>query len=491
MTDAPRTRAHWTLERRLIVALVSLLAAVSAIVGTVSVVVVHSNLVDRVDSQLASATERGRVAIIEPPPGFEEDGDGDDGDDGRVLAARGQSVGTIAGIVVGGEVRQAAVLEEDGGIGQLDDDQLAALSEVPADFAPHSVNLGGDLGAYRAMVVGTPGGDRFVIALPLAIVEATTAQLAVVITLVAAAGLALAALIGSLLVRRALVPLQRVAATAERVSTLPLERGEVELADRVPDSDTDERTEVGRVGASFNRMLDHVGQALTARAESEAKVRRFVGDASHELRTPIASIRGYAELTRRSTEEVPPDAAHALDRIESESLRMSALVDDLLLLARLDEGRELRSDDVDLSALVVDVVGDAHVAGPDHRWELDVPEEPVLVAGDLSRLHQVLANLLANARVHTPAGTTVSVALAHDGGDAVVTVADDGPGIAPDLQRTLFERFARGDASRSRATGSTGLGLAIARAVVVAHGGSIGVESEPGRTVFTVRLRAA
>ena len=207
--------------------------------------------------------------------------------------------------------------------------------------------------------------------------------------------------------------------------------------------------------------------------------------------TPIASIRGYAELTRRSTEEVPPDAAHALDRIESESLRMSALVDDLLLLARLDEGRELRRDEVDLSALVVDVVGDAHVAGPGHRWELDVPEEPVLVSGDLSRLHQVLANLLANARVHTPEGTAVSVALAVDGPEAVVTVADDGPGIDPDLQRTLFERFARGDASRSRATGSTGLGLAIARAVVVAHGGSIGVESEPGSTVFTVRLRRA
>ncbi|BDZ65213.1 sensor histidine kinase [Agromyces mangrovi Wang et al. 2018] len=485
MTDATGGRRPWTLERRLIIALVALLAAVSAVVGTVSVVVVHTNLVDRVDDQLASATERGRVAIIEPPPGASGD------DDGRVLAARGQAVGTIAGIVLDDEVRQAAVLEEDGEIGQLDADQLAALSSVPADFQPHSVDLGGDLGAYRAMVVGTPGGARFVIALPLAIVEATTAQLATVITLVAIAGLALAALIGSVLVRRALVPLQRVAATAERVSTLPLERGEVELADRVPDSDTDERTEVGRVGASFNRMLDHVGSALSARAESEAKVRRFVGDASHELRTPIASIRGYAELTRRSTEEVPPDAAHALDRIESESLRMSALVDDLLLLARLDEGRELRRDEVDLSALVVDVVGDAHVAGPGHRWELDVPEEPVLVSGDLSRLHQVLANLLANARVHTPEGTAVSVALAVDGPDAVVTVADDGPGIDPDLQRTLFERFARGDASRSRATGSTGLGLAIARAVVVAHGGTIDVESEPGRTVFTVRLRRA
>ncbi|WP_353808669.1 sensor histidine kinase [Agromyces sp. SYSU T00194] len=485
MTDASRARAPWTLERRLIVALVALLAAVSAIVGTVSVVVVHANLVDRVDSQLVSATERGRVAVIEPPPG------GDYDDDGRVLAARGQSVGTIAGIMIDGEVRQAAVLEEDGEIEQLDAGQLAVLSDVPADFAPHSVNLGGELGAYRAMVVGTPGGDRFVIALPLAIVEATTAQLATVISLVAIAGLVLAAFIGSLVIRRQLAPLQRVAATAERVSTLPLERGEVELAERVPDGDTDARTEVGRVGASFNRMLDHVGAALTARAESEAKVRRFVGDASHELRTPIASIRGYAELTRRSTEEVPPDAAHALDRIESESLRMSALVDDLLLLARLDEGRELRHDDVDLSSLVVDVVGDAHVAGPSHRWELEVPEEPVVVSGDLSRLHQVLANLLANARVHTPEGTTVSVTLTTTEGDAVVTVTDDGPGIDPELQRTLFERFARGDASRSRATGSTGLGLAIARAVVVAHGGEIAVESAPGRTVFTVRLPLA
>ena len=174
---------------------------------------------------------------------------------------------------------------------------------------------------------------------------------------------------------------------------------------RVPDADTDPRTEVGQVGAALNRMLGHVADALAARQASETRVRQFVADASHELRTPLAAIRGYAELARRGRDAVPPDVAHALRRVESESARMTTLVDDLLLLARLDSGRPLAAEPVDLTALVVDAVSDAHVAGPDHRWQLDLPDERVTVPGDAARLHQVLANLLANARVHTPPGT--------------------------------------------------------------------------------------
>jgi two-component system OmpR family sensor kinase len=225
-----------------------------------------------------------------------------------------------------------------------------------------------------------------------------------------------------------------------------------------------------------------------AREASENKVRQFVADASHELRTPLASIRGYSELTRRGGHELPDDVVRALGRIESESIRMTSLVEDLLLLARLDAGRELVLSEVDLVPVVADAVADAHAAGPDHEWRLDAPPEPVVVLGDGGRLHQVVGNLLANARTHTPEGTHVEVRLAVEGDDAVVTVADDGPGIPDDLRPVLFERFARGDNSRSRHTGSTGLGLAIVAAVVDAHQGSVEVESRPGDTRFTVRL---
>jgi two-component system OmpR family sensor kinase len=317
-------------------------------------------------------------------------------------------------------------------------------------------------------------------------------QLTFVIVLVSLSGLIFAFLIASFIVRLAMRPLERVAGTAQEVAEMPLDRGDVALSVRVPDADTDPHTEVGKVGAALNRMLGHVASALTARQASEQKVRQFVADASHELRTPLASIRGYAELTRRSPHELPTDVTRSLGRIESEATRMTSLVEDLLLLARLDEGRELDRDPVDLSMLLVNAVSDAHAAGPDHKWSILLPEEPVEVLGDRARLHQVVVNLLANARVHTPEGTQVTAALSLDDEDdrAIVTVTDNGPGIPEELKATLFERFARGDSSRNRATGSTGLGLAIVYAVVEAHGGDVTVQSEPGETVFTVSLPA-
>jgi two-component system OmpR family sensor kinase len=238
-------------------------------------------------------------------------------------------------------------------------------------------------------------------------------------------------------------------------------------------------------------MLGHVASALSAREASEKKVRTFVADASHELRTPLASIRGYSELTRRGGHELPADVVHALGRIESESLRMTSLVEDLLLLARLDDGRSLEEVPVDLSALLVDAVSDAQAAGQQHEWSLDLPDEPVVVTGDSARLHQVVANLFANARTHTPAGTLVTISARLDGSSAELRVADTGPGIDPAVLSTVFERFARGDTSRSRVAGSTGLGLAIVEAVVAAHRGTVSVESSPGSTVFTVRLPVA
>jgi two-component system OmpR family sensor kinase len=323
-------------------------------------------------------------------------------------------------------------------------------------------------------------------------VENTVWRLIGVEVAVTTGGLVLAGLVGTAIVRLSLRPLRRVAATAGRVAELPLARGEVSLSERVPEADTDVRTEVGQVGAALNRMLDHVGDALAVRQASETRVRQFVADASHELRTPLAAIRGYAELTRRSRAAMPGDVAHAMDRVESASARMGTLVDDLLLLARLDSGRPLAQDRVELSGLVVEAVNDAHAAGPEHRWRLDLPEAAVTVPGDAARLHQVLANLLANARTHTPAGTAVTIGLATTSdGWATISVVDDGPGIPPGLLPDVFERFARGDSSRSRAAGSTGLGLAIVAAVVEAHRGRVDVTSRPGRTEFVVRLPGA
>ena len=327
-----------------------------------------------------------------------------------------------------------------------------------------------------------------VLAIPLAQVDDTVMWMIVAQAGVIGAGLVIAGALGLLIVRVTLRPLNRVAATAARVTELPLDRGEVALSVRVPAADTDPRTEVGQVGGALNRMLGHVAAALSARQASETRVRQFVADASHELRTPLAAIRGYAEVARRGRQEVPPDVAHALRRVESESTRMTSLVDDLLLLARLDSGRPLAAEPVDLTATAVNAVSDAHVAGPDHRWQLDLPDEPLTVTGDAHRLHQVLANLLANARVHTPAGTTVTVRLAPADGGVELRVTDDGPGIPEQLQPEVFERFARGDSSRSRAQGSTGLGLAIVAAVVEAHHGRVDVVSRPGHTAFTVWL---
>ena len=277
------------------------------------------------------------------------------------------------------------------------------MAGVAADRVPRTVDLGGALGNYRVVAVAAGDGDVLVIGLPLA--STGDAVLRLVAVEVAAGPLAVLAAAGAgfLVLRRTLRPLHRVAATAGRVAELPLSTGEVRLAERVPEADTDPHTEVGRVGTALNRLLDHVEDSLAARHASETQVRQFVADASHELRTPVTSIRGYAELVRRQGSAVPDDVAQALRRVEGEAVRMSDLVDDLLLLARLDAGRELADDPVDLTALVLDVVSDAHAAGPGHHWRVDLPPAAVQVTGDESRLHQVLANLLANVRTHTPA----------------------------------------------------------------------------------------
>jgi two-component system, OmpR family, sensor kinase len=498
MSSSPASRRGraWTLRARLVAAVVALLAVVCLGIGMATTLAFRGQLGDQLNAQLIAVADRpgpgsGQRPGQGPPP---EQGDDQGGPGGRGPGGNpflGQPDGTLNAQSRDGALTFATTLDVDTeSVTPVATDLWPRLAALPADKRPRTVDLGA-LGDYRVVAEQTQGGGVRITGLPLADIQQTLWTMVALEAAIAGAGLLLAGLAGAYLIRRSLRPLSRVAATAGRVAELPLDRGEVALSVRVPDADTDPRTEVGQVGAALNRMLGHVAGALAARQASETRVRQFVSDASHELRTPLAAIRGYAELTRRGREEVPPDVAHALRRVESESARMTTLVDDLLLLARLDEGRPLEVTPVDLSALVVDVVGDAHAAGPDHRWRLDLPPDAVHVAGDDTRLHQVLANLLANARTHTPPGTTVSTALAVEAGDAVLTVTDDGPGIPGDLQHEVFERFARGDSSRSRAAGSTGLGLAIVAAVVEAHHGTVQVESKPGHTRFTVKLPVA
>ncbi|MET8379599.1 sensor histidine kinase [Streptomyces microflavus] len=512
-------RRPWTLRTRLVVAAVSLIAVVAAAIGSVTAIAFHSYMYDKLDDQLHSIAVRA-----ERPPGPQPVPDAlrEAGPLGFV-GGGGQPLGTF-GALVGddGDVTASKVVEDSGLRSQesakpLTGQQQRALeAEAPeTGEGTRSVELPG-LGGYRVEAATTAEGRTVLVGIPTAEVSGALNTLILVEVCVTAAGLIAASLAGTVLVGVAMRPLRRVAATATRVAELPLHSGEVALLERVPDAEADPRTEVGQVGAALNRMLGHVGSALAARQESETRVRQFVADASHELRTPLASIRGYAELTRRVTGRDPSDSGsvtrHALGRIESEADRMTGLVEDLLLLARLDAGRPLSYESTDLLPLVVDAVSDARVAdasaevGALHQWRLDLPDEPagpVTVRADPARLQQVLVNLLANARTHTPPGTTVTVSVRPSeraGEPVTLEVRDDGPGIPAELLPHVFERFARGDASRSRGdatdkatgttTGSTGLGLAIVQAVVSAHGGCVRVDSAPGRTVFAVELPA-
>ncbi|WP_233565780.1 cell wall metabolism sensor histidine kinase WalK [Cellulomonas sp. PhB143] len=512
-----RARAPRTLRRRLVLVLVAVLVLFSAALGTTSTLAIRTSLTDQLDDSLHAASERTSrfPAHRGEQQGGEQQGGAQGLDPGGtqdqvpspqeipddVSPPPGQAAGTI-GIEVRGDgtTAVAGYIDDDGAWQALSDPQAEALTGLPADGAVRTVDVPG-LGTYRAIAADRPDGTTSVTAMSTADLQATLQRYVMVEIGLAVAGIALAGVAGTWLVRRSLRPLDAVADAATHVAGLPLDRGEVAEIPRVDAALTDPRTEVGQVGAALNRLLGHVESALGARHESETQVRRFVADASHELRTPLASIRGYAELVRRSPDDVAPGTLRSLDRIESESKRMGALVEDLLLLARLDAGRPLERAPVDLAGLAVDAVTDAHAAGPDHVWELDLPGgddgdgaggdgaggngagrggDDVVVPGDEMRLRQVFANLVGNARVHTPAGTRVVVGVRREGPEAVVTVSDDGPGVPAALAPTLFQRFSRGDSARNRTGGSTGLGLAIVQAVVQAHGGTIAVRSNGG-----------
>lgn len=487
----PRT---WPLRVRLLAALTALGCGLCAAVAVGTLLALRTYLSDQLDARVHDAQLRSTSFFdMGPPPFTRFQGPGP-----IFLDGPGQSVGTIGALRENGAITAAAVITSSGNRESLSAGAAAQLAGVPAGDTM-TVTLDG-LGDYRVIAGEVGDGAVLISGLPLSEAELTLVSAAASI-----GGFSLIALLGTvsvaaLIVRRELVPLSRMSLAAQRVAAMPLDRGEVQLPTPIePVDEATSHTEVGRLGTAFNMMVDRVAEGLAARHSSETRVRQFVADASHELRTPLASIQGYTEFAQRLVADIDDidddapgergDLVYALTRVRAESLRMSHLVEDMLLLAQLDAGRPLERDGVDLSELVVDAVSDAHIAGPDHRWGLDIPDEPVTATGDRSRLHQALANLLSNARIHTPAGTRIVTSLAViDEESIAVTVVDDGPGIPEHLVPNVFERFARGDGSRSRASGSTGLGLAITHAVVKAHSGTIAVDSGPGGTSFTVIL---
>jgi two-component system OmpR family sensor kinase len=316
-----------------------------------------------------------------------------------------------------------------------------------------------------------------VIGVPLTELAATTRRLPGIELIVSLAVVALAAALASWFVRAGLRPLDDMGTMAGAIAA-------GDLSQRVEPSD--DRTEVGKLGAALNSMLAQIEAAFDERRASEDRLRRFVADASHELRTPITSIRGYAELFRRGADRRPEDLATSMARIEAEADRMGVLVDDLLLLARLDQGRPLVREPVDLVALARDAVDAARVIDPRRAIELTAPDQ-VVVGGDAGRLRQVLDNLIENARVHTPWDTRTVVTVEADAETVTISVADDGPGMDPDVAAHAFERFYRGDPARARSTGGAGLGLSIVAAIVEAHGGGVRVADTPGtRIVVTL-----
>lgn len=482
-----------SLQARLMAAVIGFVSLILVVVAIITSATLGNTLEQRLNEQVVSLSNR-TVDLVQnravqagmrgQPLTAEYAMDGQSVQNASVLLVVVPPDAPPSGIVVTPDTRTA-----------LSASDLLKISSTLQKSSRATISLS-TFGSYRVTVGQTKSGIIVITGLSRIEVQHTMTSLFTVIALATLGGLILLALTTALTISMSLRPLRAVAATASRVADQPLDRGEVSITERVPEYEADPRTEVGRVGAALNTLLDHVDSSLSARQRNEERMRQFVADASHELRTPLASIRGYSELSLRALTQAPGEQSlesttSALERIQAQSVRMTRLVEDLLLLARLDEGAELVHGTVDLTQLAVEALADAQPTAPQHHWQLEVPEDPVLVPGDVGRLHQVVANLLANARTHTPEGTTITLSVAATASGAELRVHDDGPGIAADKLESLFARFARGDVSRARQTGGTGLGLAIARAIVEGHGGTLRAASVPGDTVFTVTLPTA
>ena len=465
-----------SLRARLLIVTVGLVAVGLMVADVLTYRALATSLSQRLDEQLQQAQPFAVHAL-------QQDGSGGFGEPGPMEAV-GPPAGTYAAFLdPSGAIVRDTFFDAPGGT-------TPAPPTLPADL-PGST--GGGTGTttftasstdgidYRTEATGPlPDRGTLVVGIPLTEAQATLHRLVRIELLVTLGVIVLVAGLAWWLVRVGLRPLEGIGETAGAIAAGDLSR-RVEPAD--------DRTEVGRLGTSLNTMLAQIEVAFEERRASEARLRRFIADASHELRTPLTSIRGYAELFRRGASARPEDLATSMARIEAEAERMGVLVDDLLLLARLDQGRPLEHDPVDLARVAADAVDAARAIDPARPIELDA-SAPAMLPGDAGRLRQVLDNLLENARVHSPAGTPTRVQVRRDGTDVVLTVADEGPGMDADTATRAFERFYRGDPARSRATGGAGLGLSIVAAIVEAHGGTVALLPTDTGATFEVRIPA-
>ena len=492
-------RGSRTLRFRLTALIVLLVGAAAAAVGAGSAIAVHSFLTARLDAELSLAGSRYALALEHPglgaDPGSDGGNDPDRGGSGGTAETTtlGQSVGTLGARLLNGQVTAIGVVHD------ADDPIVVSGTDraVIAGLQPgggRTVHLP-DLGPYRMLVTPGRDGDTLVTGLPERVVAQTTGQVLLVEAAVFALVVLAAGAGGAFAVRRSLRPLDRVTSTALAVSEMPLATGEVRFPERVATADP--HSEAGQVAAAVNHMLEQVEAALTARAASEDRLRQFLADGSHELRTPLAVTRSHTELLTGHADEWPASARESLRAIASGNARMNRLVQDLLLLAKMDAGVPLRPEPVDLSRMAVETVNERRLNSPGHHYQLHLPEQPVIVDGDEHHLHQVLTNLLANTAAHTPPGTSVLLTLnvlpaGPNTAPAVrLQIADDGPGFPPNLLPTIFGRFVRGDTLRHTSTGSTGLGLAIVAALVAAHHGTLTAANTPrGGAQVTVTLPA-
>ncbi len=464
-----------SLRTRLLLAVLACVAAGLLVAGVATYLSLRGFLLERVDAQLQDArfpmasalTDSAGVLGLPSGPG------GGPGGANLPPGTYGQLRDTSGNVISAGSF--------DYGQTDLPTPALPASLSVPSGAGYRIFTAKATLGGsgFRVLVENVPGASRvLIVAIPLNETRQTLGRLVaieVVVSLVVLGALAVAAW---LLIKRDLRPLEAMAVTADAIAA-------GDLARRVQPAEP--RTEVGRLGLSLNTMLSRIEEAFAERAATEEKLRRFLADASHELRTPLTSIRGYSEVFERAKDD-PEDLELAMRRIEEESKRMGVMVEELLVLARLGEGREPERAPVDLARVVDDAVSDARAAAPARDIVLE-RAAAVDVLGDDHQLRQVVANLLGNALRHTPSEAHVRVLLSARDGYATLTVADDGPGLEPDVAAKVFEPFYRADESRARQTGGAGLGLAIVAAIVEAHDGTVRLDTAPGAgATFTVTL---
>ncbi|BDB44658.1 MULTISPECIES: sensor histidine kinase [Mycobacterium] len=483
-----------SLRRQLLLGVLAVVSVVLVAVGVVSVLTLRGYVTSMNDAEVAESMHAFSHAYARYRNGEHTSVHrGIPPVSQAVLEFTGQTPGNLIAVLRDGKVIASAVFSEDEPR-PAPPDVVRAIEAQSWTDGPSRVETLGSLGPHQ-VDSRAAGTDRLVVGVSLSMAEAIIARKQLTTTALVATALLVTAALTAWVVGYALRPLSRVAATAAEVAAMPLADEDHQIRVRVRPEDTDPDNEVGIVGHTLNKLLDNVESALAHRVESDMRMRQFITDASHELRTPLAAIQGYAELTRQDSSNLPPTTEYALARIESEARRMASLVDELLLLSRLGEGQDLQTEELDFADLVINAVNDAAVAAPTHNWATNLPDEPVWVNGDHARLHQLLANLLTNAWVHTPPDVTVTTAITRhpasaqglDVPYAELTVTDNGPDIDPEVLPHLFERFVRADKSRSNGSGH-GLGLAIVNSIVKAHGGTVAAESANGITVFRVRL---